>query len=190
MTPYYKDQLERGLLYQDFVYEILSRYGINTVAYSSRLFQQKLGENKAGIEIKFDDKYATTGNLYLEIAEKSNPANPRFIESGIYRDCSEYVIGNYDIIFRLATSVLRLMHRAGKLRSVEIPTSKGVLLPGAEAERVAIAVYRPSCSGQMAEVIATAKASSVDSRKAIGALLSAMKVDPNQLALFPAGGDR
>lgn len=56
-TEYYTKQLERGQLYQDFVYEILHRHGISTVAYGSRLFQRHLGENKAQIEIKFDDKH-------------------------------------------------------------------------------------------------------------------------------------
>lgn len=56
LTPYYKKQLERGIQYQDFVYEILARNGIMTVAYGSRLWQLRHGENKARIEIKFDDR--------------------------------------------------------------------------------------------------------------------------------------
>jgi hypothetical protein len=95
------------------------------------------------------------------------------------------VIGNYDVVYRLATNVLRLMHKGGSLRAVEIPTSRGVLLPASRAEQVAIAVYRPACGGQMAEVIEAAKLSSNEARKRISALLTAMKCDPRQIDLFP-----
>jgi hypothetical protein len=114
MTEYYKTQLERGQVFQDFCYEILSRNGINTVGYGSKLFQQRFGENKAGIEIKYDDKFKTSGNLWIEIAEKSNPQNAEYVESGIYRDCTEYLIGDYNTIFRLATNVLRRVVEGGR----------------------------------------------------------------------------
>ena len=82
-TEYYKDKLKSGLYYQDFVMEKLYEIGLPLISYSSKEFQVMLGENKAGIEIKNDTKYSTTGNLYIEIAEKSNPSNVDYIPSGI-----------------------------------------------------------------------------------------------------------
>ena len=185
MTPYYKTQLERGLVYQDFIYEILSRHGINTVAYGSRLFQHKLGENKAGIEIKFDGNLHT-GNLYIETEEKSNANNQFFVKSGIYRDCNEYVIGDYATVFRLGTNVLRICHETGKYRELEIRmgTSRGFLFPQKEAERLAIAVYRPDCSGAMSEIIKADKDGKAVAKEQMLELLTAMKCNPAQLALF------
>ena len=51
------------------------------VVLQSREDQLK-GETKAGIEIKFDDKCETTGNLYIETAEKTNPNDAEFRPSG------------------------------------------------------------------------------------------------------------
>lgn len=185
MTPYYKDQLNRGLIFQDFIYEILSREGIMTVSYGSKLFQQRKGENKARMEIKFDGNMHT-GNLYIEIAEKSDPKNADYIESGIYRSCTEYVIGNYNTIFRLPTSVLRLVHKTGRYKEVEIKlkTSKGFLYPQGEASRIAIAVYHPNCDKEVKRILAEDNSSRIQRRLNMEALMDAMKCDPAQLKLF------
>lgn len=185
MTPYYKTQLERGLVYQDFVYEILSRHGINTVAYGSKLFQFKLGENKAGIEIKFDGNLKT-GNLYIETEEKSNANNPFFVKSGIYRDCNEYVIGDYSTIFRLSTNVLRLCHESGQYRELEIRmgTSRGFLFPQKEASRLATAIYKTDAAGIVREIIAAEESMKVTAKEQMVELLTVMKCNPSQLTLF------
>lgn len=186
MTDYYKTQLERGLIYQDFVYEILSRNGINTVGYGSKLFQQRYGENKAGMEIKYDDKFKITGNLWLETAEKSNPQNPDYVLSGIYRECIEYIMGDYNIIYRMSTNVLRLVAENGKYKFIEnnIKTSKGFLLPCREAERISIAVYRPGLNEQMQQVISSDNLDRESAKQQALALLSAMKCNPKQVNLF------
>jgi len=186
MTDYYRTQLERGLLYQDFVYEILSRNGINTVAYGSRLFQYRFGENKAGIEIKYDDWLKKTGNLWIEVAEKTNPNNPDYVVSGIYRDSTEYVIGDYNTIYRIATNVLRLVDKGGKFNTEEnrMKTSKGFKLPGVEAGRIAIAVYRPGLNDQMAEILAHDNMDREAAKQQARELLSAMKCNPDQIDLF------
>ena len=146
MTAYYAEQLERGLQYQDFVVEVLWGVGIATCSYSSRKLQRRFGENKGKIEIKFDRNYATSRNLFIEIAEKSSAECARYVRSGIYRDCVEYVIGNYYEIFRFSTVLLRAIHQQGKCRQLEIgrKTAQGFLLPEERARRVATQVLLPT----------------------------------------------
>lgn len=186
MTEYYKTQLERGLIYQDFVYEILSRNGINTVAYGSKLFQYRFGENKARIEIKYDDWLKKTGNLWIEVAEKTDPANPAYVVSGIYRDSTEYVIGDYNVIYRMATNVLRLVDKGGKYSIDEnrLKTSKGFKLPEIEAGRISIAVYRPNLNDQVTEILNNDRIDRASAKRQAIELLSAMKCNPDQLDIF------
>ena len=66
MTEQYAQCLEKGLKYQDFVTDVLiSELGISLSTYNSTKYQYEKGENKQGFEIKFDDKYKTTGNIYV-----------------------------------------------------------------------------------------------------------------------------
>lgn len=185
MTPYYEKQLERGLEFQDFVYELLNRHGISTVAYSSRLFQIHKGENKAKMEIKFDDKLATTGNLWIEIAEKTNPKNLQYIDSGILRDCNEYVIGNYDVIYRLPVSILRLMFEKKKypVRENGLKTSRGFLLPSYEAGRVAIQVIKANCEAEKHALTEAQESDRQAVEQHMQELLSAARCDPAQMTI-------
>jgi len=147
-SPYYAVQLERGLQYQDFVTDYLQKQGITITNHSSRHYQHTRGENKAGMEIKFDGKRKTTGNLYIEVAEKTDRDNPYYVQSGIWRECTEYVIGDYEIIYRLPILQLRKVYHLGTHREIEIKmrTSKGFCLPEKTAQLLAIAVYYPTLS--------------------------------------------
>lgn len=77
MTEEYKEKFEAGIQYQDWVVEKLYDAGLPIISYSSKKYQNLIGENKAGLEIKFDRNWVKTGNLYIEIAEKSNPNKDR-----------------------------------------------------------------------------------------------------------------
>ena len=139
MTPYYKEKLEQGLEYQDFVSEVLYKIGLPLFSYNSKKYQIEYGENKLGIEIKFDNKFSETGNVYIEIAEKSNPDNPCFVISGIYRNDNTwlYVIGDRKKVFVFPKVILKLLHKSGRYRAVENATSKGFLLPTGDADKYA-----------------------------------------------------
>jgi hypothetical protein len=191
MTPYYEKQFERGLVFQDFVYELLNQNGISTVAYSSRMFQLNKGENKAKMEIKFDDKLADTGNLWIEVAEKSNPKNLAYVDSGILRDCNEYVIGNYDIVYRLPVSILRLMmeKRKYEIRENRLKTSRGFLLPAREAARIAIQTIPCNCAVEMNALIESQNGSRELVESHIRDMLRAIKCDPNQITMFEEEDD-
>jgi hypothetical protein len=190
-TPYYKKQLERGLIFQDFVYEILARHGIMTVAYGSRLFQQRLGENKARMEIKFDDKLAATGNLWIETAEKSSPQRAEYVASGIQRECVEYVIGNYDELYRFSTKLLVRMWKSGRYLQREngLKTSLGFLLPRDDAVKFATQIIKPNCAAEVQSLLRSDEEASKEADALMRQMLQKARVDPNQGTLFPVDGN-
>lgn len=137
MTDYYKEKLQQGLYFQDYVVELLYKNGIPLISYSSKEYQNMIGENKAGIEIKNDMNFRKTGNLYIETAEKSKAENQCFVKSGIYRNDNTwlYLIGDKETVFVLSKKQLQILHKKNKYREVEIATSRGFLLPVADAEK-------------------------------------------------------
>ncbi|MBQ1790376.1 MAG: hypothetical protein II008_09370 [Oscillospiraceae bacterium] len=139
MNDYYRQHLQMGLEYQDFVIDQLCKHGIFIGAYSSRKYQLEKGESVSGIEIKYDGKMKGTGNLYIEVEEKSDEQVPNYSSSGIFRKDNTwlYLIGNYDEAFmfskvqlqRVYLHNLQNMKRGEPLwngvRLVETPTSRG-----------------------------------------------------------------
>jgi hypothetical protein len=91
------DSLGVGALFQDFVIEVLSKRGINIQVYTSKEKQLTVGESIQGFEIKLDSRSADTGRLSIEVAEKSNPNNAMWVDSGIFRKDNAifYIQGNY-----------------------------------------------------------------------------------------------
>ena len=128
-TIYYNKQLEKALEFQDFVADKLYNIGIPLNCYSSRKYQNKKGESRAGIEIKFDNQRKKTGNLYIEFAEKSHPNNKVYVPSGIEREDSTwlYVIGDYDIIYILSKNWLQHYKNVKDVEHRTTATSKGYL---------------------------------------------------------------
>ena len=124
---------------------MLYSIGIPLIAFSSKQYQLKHGENKLGIEIKFDDNYKTSGNLYIEIAEKSNPRNASYVPSGIYRSDNTwlYVIGDFDTIFVFSKVMLKLIENKYKHVENKYKTSKGFLLLGEDALKFAAKILKP-----------------------------------------------
>jgi hypothetical protein len=151
---YYNDMLKVGLQYQDFMCDLLYQLGIPLLSYSSKMYQIKKGENKAGFEIKFDQMFARTGNLWIEFEERSVTDKP-YIQSGIFRDDWTwlYLIGDYSTIFIFPKKFLRAYFTAcqqnGKIRILENnrKTSKGFLLSRADAEYYAILIIKKQDHG-------------------------------------------
>lgn len=143
MTPYYKEKLEAGLEYQDFIADQLRKADpcIFIGAYSSRRYQNERGESASGIEIKYDMRFKETGNLYIEVAEKSNAALAEYSPSGIYRRDNTwlYLIGDYEQAFLFSKHQLQSIHASEEswkrrgIRAVEIDTSRGFLYPAKNA---------------------------------------------------------
>lgn len=135
---YYGEKLEQGLQFQDFCTRELYQRGIVIVGYSSRRYQNNEGENMLGAEIKRDDKFRETGNLYLEVAEKACPTRPRYTESGIMRADNSwlFVIGDEQCLWIFSVKYLRLLK--DRYRKVQTATSIGHLMPVSEADKYSI----------------------------------------------------
>lgn len=140
----YRPQLEEAARYQDFITDELLKRGIVLNQYASREYQQKVGESASGIEIKYDKRMTETGNVYIEVAEKSNPSLPDYTESGVYRKDNTwlYLIGNYKKALLMSKRQLRVCieygeewrKRAGIVYR-EIATSQGYTFPVAYCEK-------------------------------------------------------
>ena len=135
----YYEKLEEGWKFEDFVTEVLYFNGIIIGLYRGRSMQSRVGESRAGVELKYDMKAAQTGNLYIEISEKTDEDDKEFFPSGIYASGNSwiYIIGNYHILYIFATATLRLLHSQNRYKEVGIPTSNGFLLPRIDAEKYA-----------------------------------------------------
>jgi len=141
MTDYYKQSLEKGQEYQDFIMDILQKkYGMSISCYTSKKWQYSNGESRQGVEIKFDDRMKETNNVYIEIAEKTNSDNLNFVDSGIMREDNTwlYIIGNYDKFYIHSKKYLKKLYESNKYKVITIPTSKGFLLPCDESEKYSI----------------------------------------------------
>jgi hypothetical protein len=106
--PYYpdasrKDSFKAGIIFQDFVIDLFIReLGIPISIYSSKDYQIGVGENRQGFEIKYDSRILETGNVSIEVAEKSKrDESAPYVRSGILRRDNTifYVQGNLDIVF-------------------------------------------------------------------------------------------
>lgn len=145
---YYKAKLEEGLQFQDYVTCELYKRGIIVVGYSSRRYQNLCGENLLGAEIKRDGRFRETGNLYIEIAEKSHPDKDAFIDSGIKRQDNSwlFVIGDEKTIYMFSTKYLQMLcHR---YKCVAGNTSKGYLMPVEDADKYCLRKIEFECENQ------------------------------------------
>jgi len=141
MTEYYGKMLEKGKEFQDFITKaLIHELGIPLSTYSSKEYQTNTGENVQGIEIKFDDRYKETGNIYIEVMEKSNPENERYVQSGIYRNDNTwlYLIGDYNEVFIFGKKTLQGMYRSGKYKEITTLTSIGFLVDKKSADKYCI----------------------------------------------------
>ncbi len=146
MTDYYRDKLEEGKQFQDWVQKQLLPHGLIVMLNTSETYQKNVGESLSGIEIKKDNKFRETGNLFIEVAEKSDPCFPNFVPSGIYRNDNSwlYCIGDYKEVYILPKKILQVLYEdrinrkpGTEWRGIEtrtIQTSKGMLLPIRYAE--------------------------------------------------------
>ncbi len=137
MNEYYSDKLKQGEEYQDFIVDYLRKNTpcIIMMNYTSRKYQYEHGESANGIEVKFDGRLCETKNLYIEVAEKSDPYLPNYTPSGIMRDDNTwlYLIGDYEQAFIFSKKQLRevyedFLNKWRQLEMRQIDTSQGFLL--------------------------------------------------------------
>ena len=132
----YMPQLLAAQEFQDFVSIELMTKGMVLSNMSSQKYQNEKGENLQGFEIKYDRNFRKTGNLYIEVAEKSDPDNYRFIESGIFRNDNSwiYLVGDYNGFYLMQKKILKAIYGKNIYKNVETKTSKGMLLPCVQAD--------------------------------------------------------
>jgi hypothetical protein len=140
---------EEALRFQDFVVDLLlSEIGLVISNYSSRYYQYNKGESRQGVEIKMDLRILETGNVSIEVAEKSRADKECWTPSGIMRDDNTwlYLQGNYEIIFIFGKHFLRQLYEARHKDKTWEPkhTIRTFLLPIKEAEKYALKVIRPT----------------------------------------------
>lgn len=151
-------KIENGKVYQDFIVDACwNLLGLAIVQYSSTVYQQTIGESKTGAEIKHDEQFARTGNLWIEVEEKARPRPGPYVPSGIYRSDNTwlYIIGNYDHVFIFQKTLLQILHRSEKWRLLEngTKTSRGFLLPEKDATKFAAAILHPLAADRISKVI-------------------------------------
>jgi hypothetical protein len=179
---YRENKIASGLAFQDFVVNALYQARkVIVMQYSSVVYQQAVGESCTGVEIKHDEKFATTGNLWIEIAEKARPREGDYVPSGIYRTDNTwlYVIGDYSVVFAFTITSLRAFHRCGQftVRENNTRTSQGFLMREQDARKSAAFVLEPKASHTVSEPIT--------SLEKLGRILYAeLSHDPRQLRLF------
>lgn len=184
-ASYYKAKLEGALLYQDVVQDVFYQYlGIPIVSYSSKAYQNGVGENRAGIEIKHDEKFKLTRNLWIEISEKATQREGPYVKSGIFRRDNTwlYVIGDYDTIFVFAKKQLQSIYASGKYRIIEnnTKTSTGFLLPEKDAHRYAVIVLTPQAEKKVSKLVLDLS----ETGKMLHELIKEPRNDRRQLTLF------
>lgn len=131
-SDYYAQQLEEAAEFEDFVCIQLAYKGIVIQNLKGHKGQIQRGENLNGIEIKNDKIFTRTRNIYIETHEKSNPNNPLYVLSGIYRNDNSwlYLIGDYSDLFIFGKKALKRLDAASPSWIIrkETPTSRGFLI--------------------------------------------------------------
>lgn len=144
----HEDSLNIGHEFQDFIIEYLVKnLGISISIFQSKKYQFNIGETVQGVEIKYDARSTgdctykeckATGNVGIEVAEKTKASNNNFIESGIYRNDNTwlYIVGNYNCAWIFSKNLLKILHKSNKYKTIEtLPTMKSMLLPVTEADK-------------------------------------------------------
>jgi hypothetical protein len=97
---YYEQQRNAGAQYETFVAEQLRRFwGKEVKEHRTMQDQLRYGDLRVDgvdVEVKFDDQFAKTTRLYIEIDERTQRGVARLIPSGIYATSSAkfYLIGD------------------------------------------------------------------------------------------------
>lgn len=134
----YSQNLALGQEFQDFVAVQFSKLGIPITSFASKKYQNTKGENLQGFEIKFDRKFRTTGNLWIELQEKTKAENLNWIDSGILRTDNTrfYVMGDYAGVYLMQKKALVVISTKETIIENLSKTSRGFLLKIDRAARL------------------------------------------------------
>lgn len=141
MTPtYYQQQRTRGEAYEAYLVGRLTASGVLVRRLATREDQLARGDlayGRESIEVKFDTQLATTGNLFIEVAEKARAEQPDWRPSGIDSPSTAewYGIGNERRFLLFLRRDLRAFRTAAAptILTIHRGTSRGFLLPVEQA---------------------------------------------------------
>lgn len=133
----------KGLKFESFIMDwFCQEKNINLSHYTLLKEQIEKGENRQGIEIKNDQRFMETGNLFISVQRDYGYTK---YESGIYKNQSWlYVIGNEDEFYIFAIKHLKQYYEHNKpalfngFTSIKNGIDKGFLLSKKQAERICI----------------------------------------------------
>ena len=136
-------KLKKGYEFESFIMDWFSKQkNINLSHYTLLKEQIEKGENRQGIEIKNDQKFIETGNLFISVERDYGYTK---YESGIYKNQSWlYVIGNEDEFYIFSTKHLKQYYEFNKpalfdgFKSLKNGIDKGFLLSKKQADRICI----------------------------------------------------
>jgi hypothetical protein len=106
----YRAQWSDGDAFESYVVDHLQREWRATFDRClTKTDQLAYGDTFFGLEIKYDKQFAKTGNLCIEVAEKTHASNARYVEAGILcESCAWlYGIGNELEFFIFSRRTLR-----------------------------------------------------------------------------------
>jgi hypothetical protein len=134
---------QEGLEFESYIMDwFCSQKNINLSHYTLLKEQINKGENRQGIEIKNDQRFQETGNLFISVERDYGYTK---YESGVYKNQSWlYVIGNENEFYIFATKHLKQYYEHNKpqlfdgFKSIKNGIDKGFLLSKKQAERICI----------------------------------------------------
>lgn len=134
---------QEGLEFESYIMDwFCSQKNINLSHYTLLKEQINKGENRQGIEIKNDQRFQETGNLFISVERDYGYTK---YESGIYKNQSWlYVIGNENEFYIFATKHLKQYYEHNKpqlfdgFKSIKNGIDKGFLLSKKQADRICI----------------------------------------------------
>jgi hypothetical protein len=134
---------QEGLEFESYIMDwFCSQKNINLSHYTLLKEQINKGENRQGIEIKNDQRFQETGNLFISVERDYGYTK---YESGVYKNQSWlYVIGNENEFYIFATKHLKQYYEHNKpqlfdgFKSIKNGIEKGFLLSKKQAERICI----------------------------------------------------
>jgi hypothetical protein len=89
------------------------------------------GENRLGVEFKYDHRWRDTGNFYIETAEKARPRQGDYVPAGIFRNDNTWlwVQGDRDEVWVFYKHKLMALNADRRFERRSSATSEGYLLP-------------------------------------------------------------
>ncbi|MEH7113374.1 hypothetical protein V7124_13460 [Neobacillus niacini] len=145
---YFNTKLEQGHQFEVYIDNQFKKMGLEIGLYYAKHEQYDKGESEKGLEIKFDNMWEKTGNIYIEYQEKVHKDSQNWVNSGILKadNTIYYLIGTRKKIWILRKSDLLdifknwLNDPTKKWNFKQIGTSKGFVIPITEADKITLTI--------------------------------------------------